>query len=98
MQFQRPAEDFTDTYFFAFQFLVIAGLLIMLWGAGGILVTIYNTFIAESPPYLDYDWAEVMSRHVLLFGVGCLVWGVGKVFYAFCRWTWILQLKYRNKM
>ena len=60
-------------------FLFMVALLIMLWGAVGIVGTFYNTFIAESPPYLDYDWAEVMGRYTLLFGVGCLIWGVGAV-------------------
>jgi len=60
-------------------FLLVVSWLIMLWGAGGIVVTIYNNFIADSPPYLDYDWAEVMGRYILLFGVGCLIWGVGAV-------------------
>ena len=60
-------------------FLFIVALLIMLWGAVGIVGTFYNTFIAESPPYLDYDWAEVMSRQILIFGVGCLILGVSAV-------------------
>ena len=60
-------------------FLFIVALLIMLWGEVGIVGTFYNTFIAESPPYLDYDWAEVMSRQILIFGVGCLILGVSAV-------------------
>ena len=60
-------------------FLFIVALLIMLWGVVGIVGTFYNTFIAESPPYLDYDWAEVMSRQILIFGVGCLILGVSAV-------------------
>ena len=60
-------------------FLFMVALLIMLWGAVGIVGTFYNTFIAESPPYLDYDWAEVMSRQILIFGVGCLILGVSAV-------------------
>ena len=60
-------------------FLFIVALLIMLWGAVGIVGTFYNTFIAKSPPYLDYDWAEVMSRQILIFGVGCLILGVSAV-------------------
>ena len=60
-------------------FLFIVALLIMLWGVVGIVGTFYNTFIAESPPYLDYEWAEVMSRQILIFGVGCLILGVSAV-------------------
>ena len=60
-------------------FLFIVALLIMLWGVVGIVGTFYNTFIAESPPYLDYEWAEVMSRQILNFGVGCLILGVSAV-------------------
>ena len=60
-------------------FLFMVALLIMLWGAVGIVGTFYNTFIAESPPFLDYDWAEVMSRQILIFGVGCLILGVSAV-------------------
>jgi uncharacterized membrane protein len=60
-------------------FLFIVALLIMLWGVVGIVGTFYNTFIAESPPYLDYDWAEVMSRQILIFGVGFLILGVSAV-------------------
>ena len=60
-------------------FLLIVGLLIMLWGAVGIVGTFYITFIDENPPYLDYDWVEVMSRKVLIFGLGCLILGVSAV-------------------
>jgi len=63
-------------------FLLAVSLLIMLWGTGGIVITIYNTFIADSPPYMDYDWVEVMSRQILIFGVGCLIYSVGAVLHT----------------
>lgn len=62
--------------------LEVVSLLVMLWGFGGIVVTIYNNFIADSPPYLDYDWAEVMGRYILIFAVGCLIFGVSVIVYA----------------
>ena len=66
-------------YYSEIAFLRVVSLPIMLWGAGGIVVAILHNFVADSPPYLDYDWAEVMGRYILIFGVGCLIFGIGAV-------------------
>ena len=75
----RRGRQIGTPYFYEISFLMLVSLPIMIWGAGGIIITFFNTFIEDNPPYLDYDWAEVMSRQILIFGVGCLILGVSAV-------------------
>ena len=72
-------KTFRRPYTTEVAFLWFASLPIMIWGAGGIVVAILHNFVADSPPYLDYDWAEVMGRSILIFGVGCFIFGVAAV-------------------